>query len=142
MQMTHVPSLNRMDRENEASLTDGVGRQARRIASELECSGLYLGSWRIGCILKGCLLFIDIMIAEVKRVCRPSSSFASALVFFFSKRRIPYSCVKENSFEKQVEVELRWWKQQGTNSFFSPLCSCLLLALNYYSNDAPCFRHL
>lgn len=63
-------------------LTDGVGRQALRMASELECRGVYLGSCRIGCILKGCLLFIDIMIAEVREGCFPSSSFGSVLVVF------------------------------------------------------------
>lgn len=61
-------------------LTDGVGKHALRMASELECRGAYLGSWRIGCILKGCLLFIDIMIAEVSDGRCPSSSFGSVLV--------------------------------------------------------------
>lgn len=64
-------------------LTDGVGRQALRMASELECRGVYLGSWRMGCILKGCLLFIDIMIAEVREGRCPSSSFDSVLVVFY-----------------------------------------------------------
>lgn len=63
-------------------LTDGVGRQALRMASELECSGVYLGSCRMGCILKGCLLFIDIMIAEVREGRCASSSFGSVLVLF------------------------------------------------------------
>lgn len=61
-------------------LTDGVGRQALRMASELECRGVYLGSCRMGCILKGCLLFIDIMIAEVREGRCMSSSFGSVLV--------------------------------------------------------------
>lgn len=64
---------------NGADLTDGVGRHARRIASELECRGVYLGSWRIGCILKACLLFMDIMIAEVREGRFLSSSFNSFL---------------------------------------------------------------
>lgn len=61
-------------------LTDGVGRQALRMASELECSGVYLGSCRMGCMLKGCLLFIDIMMAEVREGRCASSSFGSVLV--------------------------------------------------------------
>lgn len=61
-------------------LTDGVGRQARRMASELECSGVYLGSCRMGCMLKCCLLFIDIMMAEVSEGRCGSSSFGSVLV--------------------------------------------------------------
>lgn len=61
-------------------LTDGVGRQALRMASELECRGVYLGSCRMGCILKGCLLFIDIMIAEVREGRCKSSSLGSVLV--------------------------------------------------------------
>ncbi len=47
-------------------LTEGVGKHARRIASELECRGVYLCSCRIGCILNGCLLFMDIILAEVR----------------------------------------------------------------------------
>lgn len=65
-----------------AGLTDAVGMQALRMASELECSGVYLGSCRMGCMLKGCLLFMDIMMAEVRGLC-PSSSFGSVLVGFF-----------------------------------------------------------
>lgn len=67
-------------------LTDGVGRQALRMASELECRGVYLGSCRIGCMLKGCLLFIDIMIADVREGRCASSSFGSVLVRFGLKR--------------------------------------------------------
>ena len=66
-------------------LTDGVGRQALRMASELECRGVYLGSCRMGCILKGCLLFMDIMIAEVREGRCPSSSFGSVLVDFYKE---------------------------------------------------------
>lgn len=62
---------------NRTDLTDGVGRHARRIASELECRGVYLGSWRIGCMLKACLLFMDIMIAEVREGRFKSSLFKS-----------------------------------------------------------------
>lgn len=47
-------------------LTEGVGRHALRMASELECRGVYFGSCKIGCILKACLLFMDIMMAEVR----------------------------------------------------------------------------
>lgn len=68
---------------NRADLTDGVGRHARRIASELECRGVYLGSWRIGCMLKACLLFMDIMIADVGEGRFSSSSFNSVFFFFF-----------------------------------------------------------
>lgn len=68
--------------ETHFGLTDGVGRQALRMASELECRGVYLGSWSMGCILKGCLLFIDIMIAEVREGRCASSSLGSVLVFF------------------------------------------------------------
>lgn len=67
-------------------LTDGVGRQALRMASELECRGVYLGSCRIGCMLKGCLLFIDIMIADVREGRCASSSFGSVLIRFGQKR--------------------------------------------------------
>lgn len=62
---------------NRTDLTDGVGRHARRIASELECRGVYLGSWRIGCMLKACLLFMDIMIAEFREGRFSSYSFKS-----------------------------------------------------------------
>lgn len=68
-----------------SGLTDGVGRQALRMASELECRGVYLGSCRMGCILKGCLLFIDIMIAEVREGRCPSSSFHSVLMIFLKR---------------------------------------------------------
>lgn len=34
------------------ALTGGVGRQARRMASELECSDGYLCSGRVGCMAK------------------------------------------------------------------------------------------
>lgn len=45
------------------SLTGGVGRQALRMASELECSEGYLCSGREGCMAKwGCLLFMDIIL--------------------------------------------------------------------------------
>lgn len=50
------------------------------MASELECRGVYLGSCRMGCMLNGCLLFIDIMIAEVREGRCASSSFGSVLV--------------------------------------------------------------
>lgn len=63
-----------------------MGRQALRMASELECSGVYLGSCRMGCILKGCLLFIDIMIAEVREGRCPSSSIGSVLLGFKKER--------------------------------------------------------
>lgn len=60
--------------------------QALRMASELECRGVYLGSCRIGCMLKGCLLFIDIMIADVREGRCALSSFGSVLVRFGQKR--------------------------------------------------------
>lgn len=69
-----------------SGLTDGVGRQALRIASELVCSGVYLGSCRMGCILKGCLLFIDIMVAEVWE--GPSSSLSSVFGDVLKKKRL------------------------------------------------------
>lgn len=46
----------------DARLTWGAGRQALRMASELVCRWGYLGSCRMGCMLKACLLFMDIMI--------------------------------------------------------------------------------
>lgn len=51
---THPPPL---------TLTCGAGRQALRMASELECRWVYLGSCRMGCMLNACLLFMDIMVA-------------------------------------------------------------------------------
>lgn len=74
--------LQELSGEPDSGLTDGVGRQARRMASELECRGVYLGSCRMGCMLNGCLLFIDIMIAEVREGRCASSSFGSVLVTF------------------------------------------------------------
>lgn len=61
----------------EERLTEGVGRHARRMASELEWRGVYLGSCRMGCMLKGCLLFMDIMIAEIREGRLSFSSFSS-----------------------------------------------------------------
>lgn len=57
-------------------LTECVGKHALRMASELECRGEYFGSCKIGCILKGCLLFMDIMMAEGRegRSCLPRLS--------------------------------------------------------------------
>lgn len=84
-------------------LTDGVGRQALRMASELECRGAYLGSWSMGCILKGCLLFIDIMIAELSEGRFKSSSFSSVFGEFLKKKRLGKEKKKKTARRRRFE---------------------------------------
>lgn len=70
------------------------------MASELECRGVYLGSCSMGCILKGCLLFIDIMIADVKEGRCASSSFGSVLVQLKKRRLKEGKCSRLSHGEK------------------------------------------
>lgn len=74
------------------ALTGGVGRQARRMASELECNDGYLCSGRVGCMAKwGCLLFMDIILTAWQvnpQTLRKSAGKVRAPVPLASLRRL------------------------------------------------------
>lgn len=140
-----------------SGLTDGVGRQALRMASELECRGVYLGSCRMGCILKGCLLFIDIMTAEVREGRCPSSSFHSVLMVFLKRNaseRKKTCLPRADNLEKKIfflyrvfvdVVRLSKKKniQNVTIRGNSGTPADLLPPVNdFYNKDAPCLQRL
>lgn len=120
----------------------GVGRQALRMASELECSGVYLGSCRMGCMLKGCLLFIDIMMAEVREARCPSSSIGSVLVDFLkgggnkntSERKEGASHSERGGLKKKT-----WSWKSGTPA--GPPASSWPPS-DSYNRDARCLRRI
>ena len=113
-------------------LTDGVGRQALRIASELECRGVYLGSCRMGCILKGCLLFIDIMVAEVWVGRAPSSRFGSVFWRCSKKKETSRRKPKKKTTRSVSADAVRFaYKPRNREGEVTPALlrlSCLLVA--------------
>lgn len=120
------------------------------MASELECSGVYLGSCSMGCILKGCLLFIDIMIAEVREGLWQSSSIGSVLLQFFwrGKKRHGEKRIPPRARTESLKLGWRWeikkkkmrsWKSgtpAGSPASFWPLSDF------FYNKDAACLRRI